>query len=83
MNDSNNTPLMLAVLNGHVTVMDVLVKEFNSSCHIRGFRGYTLLHSACDRGHIELIDKLVMEYMARILQIEMMVETHLYILQPG
>ncbi|XP_064398130.1 serine/threonine-protein phosphatase 6 regulatory ankyrin repeat subunit A-like [Halichondria panicea] len=60
--NSNNTPSMLAVLNGHMTVLDVLVKEFSSNCHIRGFNGFTLLHYACEQGHIELIDKLVMEY---------------------
>ncbi len=58
-NNRNNSPLMNAVLNGNVSVLDVLVKEFKSSCHVRG---YTPLHSACERGHIELIDKLVMQY---------------------
>ena len=29
---------MLAVFN----VLDMLIKEFNSSCHVRGYNGYTL-----------------------------------------
>ena len=58
-NNSKNTPLMLAALNDHDIVLDVLLKEFNQSRYVRG---YTLLHSACDCGHIKLIDKLVMGY---------------------
>ncbi len=52
-------PWMLAALNNHVIVFDVLVKEFGSRCHV--YR-YTLLHLACKCGHIELIDKLAMKY---------------------
>ncbi len=58
-NNSNMTPWMLAALNDHVIVFDVLVKEFSSRCHVHR---YTLLHLACKHGHIELIDKLVMKY---------------------
>ncbi|XP_064398082.1 uncharacterized protein LOC135344752 [Halichondria panicea] len=58
-NNENDTPLMVAWLMGHSHVLDVLVREFNSSCHIRS---YTLLHCACERGHIKLIDKLVNKY---------------------
>ena len=64
-NNQNNTPLMQAALNGRVHVLDMLIKEFNSSCHVRGYNGYTLLHYsiyACNGGHIEMIDKLVLEY---------------------
>ena len=60
-NNHDNTPLMRAALNGRVHVLDMLIKEFNSSCHVRGYNGYTLLHYACNGGHI-VIDKLVLEY---------------------
>ncbi|XP_064398481.1 ankyrin-1-like isoform X1 [Halichondria panicea] len=63
INNSNKTPLMLAVLNGHVNVLDALVKEFNSNRHICcGNKDRTLLHQTCKYGHIELMDKLVLEY---------------------
>ncbi len=32
---------MLAVLNGHVSVLDALVKKFNSICHVRGYNSRT------------------------------------------
>ena len=81
-NNQNSTPLMLAALNGNSDVLDALVKEFNSSCHIRGYNHHTPLHYACKGGHIKLIDKLVMEYGLDSIQIKMMMDAHLYILQP-
>ncbi len=60
--NENDTPLLLAERSGNTHVLDALVKEFKSSCHVRGYNGCTLLHYACCSGHIELIDKLVMEY---------------------
>ena len=61
-NSQHCTPLCEAVLYGHKNVMDLLIQEFASDPHVKGFTGRTLLHFATQGGHIKLIDKLITKY---------------------
>ena len=60
-NNQNITPLCLAAVCGHEIVIYALI-EFNCSPHVRGYNGQTLLHYACQKGHIKLLNKLVTEH---------------------
>ena len=48
-NDQNNTPLHIAALNGKEEVAFALINEFGCDTSIKGFNGWSLLHSACRR----------------------------------
>ena len=63
---NNNTPINLAALYGKMEIIKVLVKEFGSSPHTKGFNGGTLLHNACEGGHVDVARKLVTEYGADV-----------------
>ncbi|XP_064398139.1 uncharacterized protein LOC135344779 [Halichondria panicea] len=60
-NNQNSTPLCLAAAYGHEIVIHALI-EFNCSPHVRDYNGQTLLHYACQNGHIKLLNKLVTEH---------------------
>ena len=62
----NRTPINLAAITGKMEVIKVLVKEFGSSPHTKGFSGRTPLHSACECGHVDVARKLVTEYGADV-----------------
>ena len=42
--------------------MCALITKFGCSPQVRGFEGRTLLHHACQKGHFELVEKLVSEF---------------------
>jgi hypothetical protein len=44
----NNTPLSKAVSSGHDSVVSCLIEEFKCSPNVKGFKGQSLLHQACD-----------------------------------
>ena len=59
---NNHTPLQRAALNGQIEVVDCFINEFNCSADIKGTDGCSLLHLACQQGHLELIEHLVTNY---------------------
>ena len=59
---NNHTPLQRAAFNGQIEVVDCFIKEFNCSADSKGTDGYSLLHLACQQGHLELIEHLVTNY---------------------
>ena len=65
--NSDNTPLTLAArFNGKMELINMLVKEYGCSPHTKGQYGRTLLHQACDGGHVDVARKLVTEYGADV-----------------
>ena len=61
INNVNSTPLCLAAEWGHEIVIHALIK-LNCNPHARGYNGQTLLHYACQNGHIETLNNLISEY---------------------
>ena len=65
--NDDNTPLNLAArLSGKMELINMLVKEYGCSPHTKGFNGRTLLHNACNGGHVDVARKLVTEYGADV-----------------
>ena len=63
----DNTPLNLAArFSGKMELINMLVKECGCSPHTKGFKGRTLLHNACEGGHVDVARKLVTEYGADV-----------------
>ena len=57
-NNSGTTPLMITCSNGHVNVATYLV-EHGANIHLQDKNGATCLHYASERGHIEVVSKLL------------------------
>ena len=65
--NEDNTPLNLAArFSGKMELIDMLVKEYGCSPHTKGQVGRTLLHLACEGGHVDVARKLVTEYGAHV-----------------
>ena len=58
----NNTPLHLA----QEGIAIALINEFSCSTSIKGWRGRTLLHSACKRGCLNLVRTLIRDHNADV-----------------
>ena len=56
--NSGSTPLMRTCSNGHMNVANYLV-EHGANIHLQGNDGYTCLHAAAHRGHVEVVSKLL------------------------
>ena len=57
-NNSGTTPLMITCSNGHVNVATYLV-EHGANIHLQDKNGFTCLHYASERGHVEVVSKLL------------------------
>ena len=56
-----DTPLHYAAYDGHSNVLDTLISEFSCSPHVTSTNG-TLLLMAAGGGHLQLVQKLIVEY---------------------
>ena len=57
-NNSGTTPLMITCYNGHMNVATYLV-EHGANIHLQDKNGNTCLHYAAQRGHVEVVNKLL------------------------
>ena len=57
-NNSGTTPLMITCYNGHMNVATYLV-EHGANIHLQDKNGNTCLHYAAQRGHVEVVSKLL------------------------
>ena len=57
-NNSGITPLMITCYNGHMNVATYLV-EHGANIHLQDKNGDTCLHYASERGHVEVVSKLL------------------------
>ena len=55
MDDYNDTPLHVAVLNGNEQFALSLLNEFGYDINIRGCFGRSLLHRECRGGNVSLV----------------------------
>lgn len=53
------TPLYLACQEGHLHVVECLIKEFGADVHLRARDGMTCLHAAAHMGHQAVVEWLV------------------------
>lgn len=53
------TPLYLACQEGHLHVVEFLVKAFGADVHLRAHDGMTCLHAAAHMGHQAVVEWLV------------------------
>ena len=60
------TPLMEACENGHLAVVEFLVKEARAGVHDTSLSGDTPLHAACLRGHVNVAKFLLQKANARV-----------------
>ncbi|KAL7669296.1 hypothetical protein ACOME3_009958 [Neoechinorhynchus agilis] len=56
--ETKSTPLLIASANGHDNVVDILLKN-NANPNKTDSCEYTSLHHAAQRGHSEIIKKLI------------------------
>ena len=57
-NNSGTTPLMRTCYNGHMNVATYLVKH-GANIHLQDKNGNTCLHYAAQKGHVEVVSKLL------------------------
>ena len=57
-NNSGTTSLMTTCLNGHVNVATYLVQH-GANIHLQDKNGHTCLHCAAQKGHVEVVSKLL------------------------
>ena len=69
-NQQDYTPLLIAVSNGHASVVKCLLDEFHCSPTIKGFKGKSLLHLASGAGHVELAEMLLIQYKLNPLSVD-------------
>jgi ankyrin repeat protein len=56
VNDNGNTPLHLAVLGSHLTVVHALLTASPpASFHLKDKQGYTPMHYACGEGFLDIV----------------------------
>ena len=60
--NNSDTPLNEAARNGQTNVVQCLIEEFSCSTDTKGIEGRTILHSACNAGHVELAETLLTRY---------------------
>ena len=60
--NNNSTPLNEAAWYGQTNVVQCLIDEFSCSTDTKGIEGRTILHDACNAGHIELAEILLTRY---------------------
>ena len=61
------TPLNLAVQEGKEDIAIALIKEFSCNTSVKkGWLGRTLLHSACERGCLNLVQTLIRDHNADV-----------------
>ena len=66
-NGASYTPLNLAVQEGKEDIAIALIKEFSCNTSVKkGWLGRTLLHSACERGCLNLVQTLIRDHNADI-----------------
>lgn len=53
-NKKDNTPLDLAILNGHIEVVKLLLEEPETQTNLAKENGATPLHLACRKGYTEI-----------------------------
>ena len=58
-NSSGQTPLHLACVEGHFSVVQYLVEKKKANPDARDRDGWTPLHCACHGDHIEIVDFLI------------------------
>ena len=60
---NNSTPIQRAALSGQAEVVACFITIFNFSADVKlGTNGCSLLHLACQGGHLELAEQLMMDY---------------------
>ena len=59
---SKNAPICLAARKGHRRLVTQLIDRYECDPSIIGSAGKTLLHHACEGGHLKLAKILVREY---------------------
>ena len=64
--DENNTSLHVAALSGNERVTLSLIDTLGCDIFVKGGNGYSLLHSACHKGHSNLIETLC-KYMSPLI----------------
>ena len=57
--DNNNTPLIVAAFSGKADVALSLINEFGCDPNVRGRFGRSVLHHACERGSVILVQTLI------------------------
>jgi ankyrin repeat protein len=60
--NENDTPINIAVLNGHEDTVKMLITELGCSPQTKGFEGRSLLHQACVKGHTKLTIILITDF---------------------
>ena len=58
-NKAGDTALDLAAVNGHISL---IVSSFKHTAHVKLRFNRTVLHAACDGGHLDVVRKLVSEH---------------------
>ncbi len=61
-----STPLHVAAFEGKKEVALALINDFHCDVNVRGLFGRSLLHSACVGGNVSLVETLIREHKADI-----------------
>ena len=60
---NNSTPVHTAVFHGQIDILHCLIiNEFNCSIDVKGTNSSSILHLACQQGHLELAEQLMARY---------------------
>ena len=65
-NDSCDTPLHVAAISGREDVVLSLIKKYGCDKSVKGYKGRTLLHSACTGWNVRLVRTLILDHMADV-----------------
>ena len=63
--DEGNTPLHVAAMSGREYAVHVLINEFNCDKNVKGYKGRSILHSACAAGEAT-VQILICDYKADV-----------------
>ena len=69
-NKNGSTPFHLACINGHLAILEILIKDIRLKINSKDNDGNTGFHYACKNGHLAIVDFLIKDAQPASLSLE-------------